>query len=158
MAEIPFYGETLRTAEDRPKAALLEFSEATASVEDADNASLARYEGTLLSLARACVHPEDQGKFRRLMRQNNAGADELVTMVIGPALEAIADRPTRRSSDSSDGPSSIEPKSDSSSDVTVSPTPISSPVEEKVAAAFPNRPDKQGVVLELQSLLDRQTG
>lgn len=145
--------------DDRPKAALLMFSQATMNLEDgADSTSAAHYEGSLLSLAQACVHLDDRAKFNRLFLKNNAGPDELVEMVVGPALEIIAGRPTSRSSDSSDGPSAIESKPVSDSNVSDSPVTTSepSPVEAKLAKQFDGRPDKLGVVLDLQQWL--QTG
>jgi hypothetical protein len=71
-----------------------------------------------LSLLEQCVHPDDWEKFEQVT--SAAGVDQEGYMdFAGRVMAQLADRPTGRSSDSSDGPRIIEPSStdDSSSPV-----------------------------------------
>ena len=71
------------------------------------------------SLLEQCVHPDDWDRFVDVT--SKAGVDQEGYMEFaGKVMAALADRPTGRSSDSSDGPQTIEPSSTavSSSPVT----------------------------------------
>lgn len=67
-----------------------------------------------LSLLEQCVHPDDWDRFVEVTTK--AGIDQESYMEFsGKVMAALVDRPTGRSSDSSDGPQTIEPSSTAAS-------------------------------------------
>ena len=61
-------------------------------------------------LLRNCVHVDDWERFQSHATDVGASGDELME-VVGRVMALAGDRPTGRSSDSSDGPRTIEPSS-----------------------------------------------
>ncbi len=100
MATVEFYGETFTLTSEVSEWALMEFAEAAASGEDGGT-----MEGmaSMLRLVQACVVDTDWARFRALARVKRADTDALLP-VIQAAFAQAAERPTGRSSDSSDGP------------------------------------------------------
>jgi hypothetical protein len=124
LPEVQFFGESLRLNPDVSEFALMEFAEAASEGQDGDT-----LEGmaSLLRLVTEVIHPDDRKKFRTIARKNKAAATDLMK-VLGTPVEDEAERPTVRSSDSSDGPVSIAPKSEPSA-------------EDKVSLHLASRPD-----------------
>jgi hypothetical protein len=107
-----FKGETYRINQDVSEWAFMEFAEAASEGQDANTlqgmASLLRF---VLEL----VHPDERDAFRAHARKSRASTDDLLEFLLGkPAADA--ERPTGRSSDSSDGPTSTAPKPAANSD------------------------------------------
>ena len=103
----------MRYARMAKRAHELERSGQAASGED----ELEAMDATL-TLLEQCVHPDDWSRFERVTTAAGTGMDGYLEFA-GQVMAAIAARPTGRSSDSSDGPRTIEPSStdDSSSPV-----------------------------------------
>lgn len=114
---VQFCGEQFRLNDDISEFAMLEFAMAAGDGQDGDTlqglASLLRF---VLEL----IHPDERDHFRALARKNRVKADDLIKVLTGEVEEA-AERPTGRSSDSSDGPTVIVPKLESNSEGKVSP-------------------------------------
>lgn len=135
---VEFFGETYALSGEVSEFGLLEFAEAAADGQDGDTM---QGMASIMRLLRECVAEKDAvetyvddmgetqtkvvaygwGHFKAAARSNRATVQDHLMPVIQKAFEAQADRPTGRPSDSSDGPRSIEPKSESSADVKVSP-------------------------------------
>ena len=128
MAEATFFGEKF---ELRPvqQFLLMEFAEV---VDDADENGIPAA-AAMMRLLREAVLPEDWKRFRALAVKNNATGEDLMP-VIQATVEEGDDRPTVRSSDSSDGP-----------DVTASRSV--SPAVSRVLSAEAGRPDRQMGIL-----------
>lgn len=107
---VEFFGEKFTTNSDVNPFAVMEFAEAASDGVDAETF---RGLGSLLRLATEIIAEPDRERFRAVARHNRASSVDLMRL-LGFPVEVEADRPTGRSSDSSDGPSSIEPKSGSS--------------------------------------------
>ena len=67
------------------------------------------YDATL-SLLEQCVHPDDWDEFEEVTTRHGVGHEGYME-VAGRVMAELADRPTGRSSDSSDGPRTIEQSS-----------------------------------------------
>ena len=63
-----------------------------------------------LSLLEQCVHPDDWDRFERVTTEQGADLDQYMEFS-GQVMAVVAARPTGRSTDSSDGPRTIEPSS-----------------------------------------------
>lgn len=144
MPDVEFFGEKLTLVDAPPKYALMVYAERVsgADLDNADGETEARAQAAILRLARACVATADRAKFERLAEKNDAGLDDMNTIIVAmmEAVSTTTERPTQRPSDSSDGPVDTEKKSEPSAD-------------EKVLARFDGRPDKQAVILDLQEWL-----
>jgi hypothetical protein len=116
VADVEFFGDKYELNDDVSQFALLEFARAASEGQDGDT-----MEGlaSLLRLVEECVAEKDRKRFLGSCRKNRASADDLTT-VLQAAFEVKAERPTGRPAVSSDGPSSIEPKSDANSAVKAS--------------------------------------
>lgn len=68
-----------------------------------------QYDATL-SLLEQCVHPDDWDRFEEVTTEHGVDHEGYMEFA-GRVMAALADRPTGRSSDSSDGPQTIEPSS-----------------------------------------------
>lgn len=122
-----YFGEQYRVHPDATDLALVEFMDLAASIEigaggkvtpesiGAGVQSLA----AIMSALRELVHPDDFAAVWRAAKANRQTIEDLTELAMGLAA-AVADRPTVRPSDSSDGPSSTEQSStgDSSSPVS----------------------------------------
>lgn len=101
-----FKGQTFTLNDDISEWAILEFAEAVDSgMDGAEMQGLA----ALLRFVVELIHPADRDRFRSLARKQRATAEDLFEFLTGK-VEVDAERPTGRSSDSSDGPESIPPK------------------------------------------------
>lgn len=114
-----FKGQTFRLNPDPSEYAFLEFAAAAAEGQDGNT-----LEGmaSLLRFVLELVHEDDRDRFRRLARRERASTDDLLEFM-GLKAEADAERPTERSSDSSDGPTSTPQKFGSDSEGRDYPTP-----------------------------------
>ena len=104
---VNFFGETFSLADTVSEIAVMEFAEAASDGLDGDT-----MEGlaALMRLIKECIVEDERKKFMVHARKSHAGSTDLVK-IIEAALGDQIDRPTERPSDSSDGPSSIAPKS-----------------------------------------------
>jgi len=114
----PFKGETFTLNPDVSDWDTMEFLSAMRAASSTPDAP-----GNLADLvvvhdyALALIADTDRERFRAHARSVKASVDDLLEFILGkPAADA--ERPTERSSDSSDGPSSIGPTSAASSDVS----------------------------------------
>lgn len=134
-----FKGETFRLNTDVSEYAFLEFAEAAEAGEDSGTlAGMAALMRFLLEL----IHDGDRARFRQVCRREKVTSDELVDFMLGKAGRD-AERPTERSSDSSDGPTGTAPSSDANSDVKDSPP--------SGLAFLRDRPDLALVIVESQA-------
>lgn len=116
-ATVEFKGQTFTLNDELSEWALLEFAEAADSGADGNELAGA---AALLRFVVELIHPDDRARFRAVARRERAKAEDLVALLMG-RVEEQAERPTGRSSDSSDGPESTELKSDANSGDKPSP-------------------------------------
>lgn len=95
----------------------------------------------MYDLLKACVHTEDWARFNELADTNAADDSDLWKVLEDITVKHSA-RPTSRPSDSSDGPSGIEPNSPS--------TPVS-----RAIAREAGRPDMQLAIVRAQEDMQR---
>ena len=115
MPEIERWGESFRVA-DRgvPLMALMRFAQiAKRGTDSNDMDGLA----AIRDLLDAVIHSEDLPRFDRVADENEADGDDLMSVAM-EGIKVIAERPTSRPSDSSDGSSTT---SESSADGYSSP-------------------------------------
>ena len=107
MTTVDFLGEQFRVADRVGALPLMRFAKLAKTGLDTD-----RMEGlvAVYDLLGQVIHAEDWARFEQHADQHHAGGDELLELVAA-ALAAVADRPTGRLSDSSDGPRITEPSS-----------------------------------------------
>ena len=104
-------GRSFRLNPDVSDWAIMEFySVLRAADEDPEGAGAVDGMAVVHDFAIECVHPEERPKFRAHARKTKPTVFDLLTF-LGIIAEQEADRPTERSSDLSDGPSSTERKS-----------------------------------------------
>lgn len=127
-----FFGEEFNLADEVSEWALMEFAE---SAEAAEHETLAAA-AAIMRLLKEVVAPEDWVRFRSVARKNKAGVDDCLPLVVA-VWEGKTVRPTERPADSSDGPSSTEPRSMSDSAA-------------RAIDLLPGRPDLQRLVLLTQ--------
>lgn len=128
VRSVEFFGEKFEVSEPA-QFLLMEFAEA---VDGADENGLPAA-AAMMRLLRAAIPADDWTRFRKLAVANNAEGEHLMPL-IERAVEQMDDRPTARSSDSSDGP-----------DVTVSRSV--SPAVAKALRSETGRPDRQMGIL-----------
>lgn len=121
---VQFCGEQFTLNDTVSEFALMEFASAAADGGDADTM---QGMASMLRLIQDCIIPEDWMRFRTAARKNRVAAADLMP-VLNASFEQAAGHPTGRSSDSSDGPASIDPK------------PVSSSAA-KASGRFAGRPD-----------------
>jgi hypothetical protein len=110
---VEFHGETYRIADKIGLMPLMRFAKtAQEGVDSNDMDGLV----AMYDLMEQCLIDEDWAKFTTAATKHRADGEELMA-VVKQAIETMAERPTQRSSDSSDGPPSISGNStaDSSS-------------------------------------------
>ena len=110
---VEFLGVDFRIADKVAALPIMRFAKvAKAGVDASELDGMA----ALYDLLEQVIHPDDWQKFERHADQQRADGEQLLGVVQG-VFELLAARPTGRSSDSSDGPRTIEPSStaDSSS-------------------------------------------
>lgn len=105
--EVDLLGEKFHVAEKVGLMPAMRFAMVAQSGVDANE-----IEGlaAMHELLRQCVHPQDWDRFQRHAVTVCADGDELMECV-GTVMAVLANRPTGRSADSSDGPRIIEPNS-----------------------------------------------
>jgi hypothetical protein len=112
---VEFHGEKYRIADQIGLMPLMRFAKvAQAGVDSSDMDGLV----AMYDLMEQCLVDEDWARFAAAATKHRADGEELMD-VVRQAIEAMAERPTQRSSDSSDGPPSTSGNStgDSSSQV-----------------------------------------
>lgn len=114
MAEVVFYGEKFTFVDSVGDFAFMEFAEAAERVDTESLAGLA----AIMRLLKAAVVPEDWPRFQAAARKNRASVEVCMELVM-TLFEEETDRPTVRPSVSSDGPRTIEPKSEEGSSSVV---------------------------------------
>ena len=115
-AQVEFAGEQFACADSIALMALMRFAHVASTGTDSnDLAGLA----AMYELLEQCIAAEDWERFQQVAMRTKAKGDELMG-VVGKVIQALSARPTERPSDSSDGPTSIEP---SSEDVSSSAEP-----------------------------------
>lgn len=100
MPEVTFCGEQFTTSERIGLMPLMRYASAEKSGD---------YMGGLVALydlLSQCIDEKDWGRFQLVAERERADEDAL-TDVVKDVIEAIAARPTERSSDSSDGPVTV---------------------------------------------------
>jgi hypothetical protein len=110
---VEFCGVQFRIAEKVAALPLMRFAKvAKAGVDATELDGMA----AMYDLLEQVIHPDDWAKFERHADHERADGEQLLE-VVQAVFVLLADRPTGRSSDSSDGPRTIEPSStaDSSS-------------------------------------------
>jgi uncharacterized protein with von Willebrand factor type A (vWA) domain len=101
------FGESFDVAERIGLMPMMRFAKAAKSgLDSADMDGLA----AMYDLLEQCIAEKDWARFERAADRARADGDELMG-VVTKVMELLAERPTPRSSDSSDGPSIIEPTS-----------------------------------------------
>jgi hypothetical protein len=98
-----WFEHTLRINPSFGELELADFLEA-ATVIDAENVSESM--GVLKGSLRAAVHPDDFELFWSTAKRERQGLEDVMAVFMA-LVEAVADRPTERPSDSSDGPTSV---------------------------------------------------
>lgn len=117
MATVEFFGQTFALRPKVSEYAFAKFARAAARGVDGDTA---QGMSAMLTLLEKCITPEDWQRFDRTAEDNDATTEQIMAVIVGAlqqTVEPATDRPTVQPSDSSDGLSSTEPKSGSSSDV-----------------------------------------
>lgn len=115
---VTFKGQQFTLNPDVSEFAFFEFAEAASEGQDA--ASLQGM-ASLLRFVVELIGEDDRDRFRALCRRERVSSEDLVALLLGKA-EDDAERPTVRSSDSTDGPPSTEPNSDANSVDSTFPT------------------------------------
>lgn len=115
MTTVDFLGEQFKVADKVGALPLMRFAKvARAGVDAGELEGLA----AMYDLLGQVIHPDDWSRFEDHADKEHADGDQLLALV-QEVFALMAARPTGRSSDSSDGPQTIEPSStdDSSSPV-----------------------------------------
>ncbi len=131
---VTFFGETFAVPDRIAATAVMRFAKAAKAEVDSKS-----FEGMVAQydLLQQAIAPEDWVRFEALADSERASGEELWD-VISQVFVLLADRPTVRSSDSSDGPQTTEPSS------------LSEPAQE-ADLLFPGRPDLAVVPLRMQT-------
>lgn len=112
---VDFFGADFRVAERVGLMPMMRFAVLAKTGVDANEMEAL---AAMHDLLKNCLADDEWDRFERHATDHRADGDDLME-VVGKVMAALADRPTKRSSDSSDGPRVIEPSStdDSSSRV-----------------------------------------
>lgn len=104
---VEFCGEKFRVADKVGAMPIMRFAKiAKAGVDANELDGLA----ALYDVLEQCIHPSDWYRFEQHADAQHADGEQLLA-VVQEAFTLMAQRPTQRSSDSSDGPQTIEPPS-----------------------------------------------
>lgn len=104
---VDFMGASFRVADEIGRMPLLKFGKiASQDLDELDMSALA----AVYDLLEQCIDPADWPRFENHATKTRADEEQLLE-VVGKVLVIVDGRPTRRSSDSSDGPRTIEPSS-----------------------------------------------
>lgn len=104
---VEWLGEQFHVADRVSSLTVMRFAKLAKS-----NIDVAQMEGlaAMYDLLEQCVHPDDWARFEAHADDQRADGEQLLA-VVKQVFAVIAARPTRRSSDSSGGPRTIEPNS-----------------------------------------------
>lgn len=94
-----WFGMQVRVAADFGEITFIEWMDSYGDIEDGTGAALL----ALLALLRGLVHADDFDEFWSLAKRHRQTSEDLTRLVWG-VVEAIAGRPTERSSESASGP------------------------------------------------------
>ncbi len=147
---VEFCGEQLRLADKvgmMPVMRLARVQQRIAGQDQVSNEEAAEVMVAMLDVVEQCIADADIARFERLATAHRVGTAEIEEF-LDRVMQAVADRPTGRSSDSSDGPRTIEP---SSTDVSSSPATGPDAVIERLNGQ--GRPDLALVVRRRQESL-----
>lgn len=147
--QFKFYGELFTVADRVGSMPLLRFAAAAASGADsAEQEGLA----AMHDLLRDCLSTDDWRRFQQVAQENKADGDELLA-ICRAVYQALSGRPTRRPSDSSDGPSATGESSKDSSSSVVNLQPGQGPI-----MADPRVRELQSVTDAGKEILGSKTG
>lgn len=96
-----YFGERVRVNPVFGELDLVDFFDTASRIDDADTAQAM---AALKGVFRDCILPDDFDTFWSTAKRERQGVEDLMQVVMA-VVEAVADRPTVRPSDSSDGPS-----------------------------------------------------
>lgn len=133
MATVEMWGETFALREKVPEWAMFKFAKAAVQGQDGDTL---QGMASMLALVEKCLTVEDWPRFDRLADENDASSEEALKVIMS-AFEQVAERPTGRSSDSSDGPS-------------VTPLKSVSNFDDRALERFAGRPDIQAGLIQMR--------
>lgn len=107
VADIDFAGQSFAMADKIGLMPLMRFAKAAKDGADSDSLDgiLAMY-----ALLEQCVAPDDWDRFQDAADKARSDGEELMA-VVGFVIGELSARPTSRPSDSSDGPTTTQPKS-----------------------------------------------
>ena len=114
---VEFLGQTFKLKDGGPSGYRL--ARFAAAVRRGDQGDLLNNVAAPLELVEACLHEDEQGRFAAHADKNDATLDD-IQHVVDQLFGVQTERPTVRPSDSSDGPSTIEPSSTPSADDSTS--------------------------------------
>lgn len=129
---VGFCGEDFTLADDLAYMVILQHSKALEATGEEKGRLLAVAQYDLLRMVLA---DEEWPRFQQVATRNRSSEEQLWAF-INDAVEAIVERPTSRSTDSSGGPSSTDPKSSATRTAS-----------DEAEEAFPGRPDLQIAVI-----------
>lgn len=112
MPTVECVGETFEVHGTISAWGLADFAEATAAAGDAD---MAKSIAAMMTLLKDCIVETEWERFKTVTRAKRASFDDLF-QIIKDMSSANAERPTGRSSDSSDGPTATGQRSGLSSE------------------------------------------
>lgn len=145
MTEVAFLGEQFKVADKVGALAVMRFAKIAKAGVDASelDGMVAMYD-----LLGQLIHPDDWSRFEDFADTQHADGDQLLELV-QEVFALIAARPSGRSSDSSDGPRTIEPSS-----TVVSSSPDTDPSEAVISRLnSAGRPDLALLVRRRQESL-----
>lgn len=105
---VEFLGETFKLKDGGPSGYRL--ARFAVAVRRGDQGDMLNNVGAPLELVEACLADDEQGRFAALADKREATIDD-IQHVVNQLFGVQTERPTVRPSDSSDGPSIIEPSS-----------------------------------------------
>ena len=109
MPTVECMGESFEVQAEISAWAFADFADAMGKAGDSDELD-PRTITAMMSLIQDCIVPDDWERFKTVTRAKRASFQQLM-QVTRDMAEARAERPTGRSSDSPDGPTSTEQKS-----------------------------------------------
>jgi hypothetical protein len=141
---VRFQGEAFLAEFPVPPMALMEFAHIAA--DGVDSSDIEGY-AAMYDLLESVIKPEDWDRFKRHAKKTRATDADLQELV-GKVVSGQTERPTGRPSDSSDGPTGTDLKSESAPE----PSPSEEPLHARVIRMHEKagRPDKALIVLQAQ--------
>lgn len=118
---VEFWGEQLKLADKvgmMPVMRLARVQQRVAGSSKPSDADAAELMVAMLDVVEQCLADEEWSRFEHLATIHRIGTREIEAF-LDTVMLAVADRPTSRSSDSSDGPRTIEPSSTDGSSLPV---------------------------------------